>query len=122
MTTCFFFGCVHYIAPDTFELFIGAHDTDLSFRVRLLSGEAFWQAKTPLVIGETQTFADGIAMAVRALNHYAPIPLMVTESFPVLPGCFYEAQEPLWPDILSVVTNDFYQIWTQGLRVTSSVH
>ena len=38
------------------------------------------------------------------------IPNEEAEGSPVPQGCFYEAQEQLWPDALPVVTNDFCRI------------
>ena len=47
--------------------------------------------------------------------------IRLMQGSPVLQGCFYEAQEQLWPDAFPGITNNFYQIWTQGLRVLSPV-
>ena len=54
-------------------LIIGAHGTDVSVGIRLLSGETLFQEKNPLVVGETRTqvLADSIAIAASALNHCA---------------------------------------------------
>ena len=48
----FLFGVFH-ASLIALSQFIGAHGTDVSVEVRLLSGETLLQAKNPLVVGET---------------------------------------------------------------------
>ena len=57
MTAAVYFWLgVLYVPPDRLEAsFIGTQGTDHSVRVWLLSGNNLLQAKTPLVIGGTQT-------------------------------------------------------------------
>ena len=54
-----------------FALVYWAHDTDVSVRARLVSGETLLQVKTPLVVGGTQTqvVADSMTIAASTLNH-----------------------------------------------------
>ena len=67
-----YFVCLFYMQPLIASGYlIGAHGTDVSVGIRLLSGETLLQAKTPLVVGgtRTQVFANSIAIAASTLNH-----------------------------------------------------
>ena len=50
-----------------------------------------------------------------------PIPNWSSKRFPCFQGCFYKTQEKFWLDALPDVTNNFHQIRTQNLQVTSPV-
>ena len=70
----FFFTACFTCTRDSIELVIGAHGTDVSVGVRLLSGETLLQAKNSIGRTRTQVLADSMTIAASAkpLHHLDP--------------------------------------------------
>ena len=81
---------------------IGAHGTDVSIEIRLLSGKTLLQAKTPLVVGRTinQVLADSMAIAASALDYCATQPLLTVYILyllsSIMPSLATRYQVSLW--------------------------